>query len=293
MTPRHELLAWLRAARGAVRWHVESGERELTVPPGFVNPPLGRAAVPAPPAVTAAPRPSPGETRGRPASPGAAEARGPATTRSAPAPAPPVGLPPEERREALVALTTHIGHCTRCPLSANRTAIVHAVGPVTARLAIVAAAPSLDDETAAEPFRGPAGALLERMLAAMGLGRDDVYLCTVVLCRPPEAREPTQNEVAACAPFLKQRLGLVRPEVIVAFGELPMRALLPQSGSILKARGRWLDWEGIAVMPTWGPTSLLQDPEKKRPAWDDLKKVMTRLGLSGPRAEGGSPGKNP
>jgi len=281
VNPRLELLAWVRAARGAVRWHLESGEGELAVPPGFTMPPLGRAPVPGPAPGPSAPR--------SPMADGPAARGVPSASRVAV----PRGLSLDERQEALVALTAHIGHCARCPLSATRGAIVHAAGPTTARLAVVAAAPSSDDEAAAQPFHGPAGALLERMLAAMGLTRDEVYLCTVVLCRPPEEREPTQNEVAACAPFLKQRLGLVRPEVIVAFGELPMRALLPQAGSLLKARGRWLDWEGIAVMPTWGPTALLQDAEKKRPAWDDLKKVMTRLGLNGPRAEGGSPGKNP
>jgi DNA polymerase len=213
--------------------------------------------------------------------------------RGAAPPGGPALLPPEERLEALVALERHIGHCTRCPLSVGRAAIVHATGPASARLAVVSAAPSGDDEAAAQPFRGPAGALLERMLVAMGLSRDEVYLCTVVLCRPPEDREPTQNELAACVPFLKQRLGIVRPEVIVAFGEFPMRALLPQAGSILKARGKWLDWDGTPVMPTWGPLSLIHDPEKKRPAWEDLKKVMARLGLTGPRADGGPPGKSP
>lgn len=291
MTPRHELLAWVRAARGAVRWHIESGEAELAVPAGFVMPPLGRAPAPATAPGSPGPRPTAvGDVRPRPPGSDGPGPRGAPPATRGPAPH---GLPPDERREALTALTAHIGHCTRCPLSATRGAIVHAAGPVTARLAVIATAPSVDDEAVAQPYRGPAGALLERMLTAMGLSRDDVYLCTVVLCRPPEEREPTHNEVAACVPFLKQRLGLVHPEVIVAFGELPMRALMPQSGSILKARGRWLDWEGIPVMPTWGPTSLLQDPEKKRPAWDDLKKVMTRLGLTGPRAEGGAPGKNP
>ena len=274
MTPRQELLAWLRAARGAVRWHQESGDERLRVPDGFVMPGLGRAVVqsqPPPAAGTGGTRPDAAAHRVRPASP-------------VPAASPPVPtLPVAERNESLMALVRHVGDCTRCGLAEHRRGIIHAVGPADARLAVVAEAPSGDDELAGQPFRGPAGELLEKMITAMGLSRETVYLCTVVMCRPPDDREPTQNEIAACGPFLKQRLALVRPQVIVAFGELPMRALVPGAGSILKARGKWVSWEGIEVMPTWGPASLLSDPEKKRPAWDDLKKVMARLGLTGPR----------
>lgn len=257
MNPARELLAWVRAARGAVRWHLESGDDRLPVGQGFRMPPLGNA-VPqsAPPPAARAP---------------------------APAPAAPVVLPASERGEALEALRAHVGECTRCPLSGGRQAIVHAVGPTDARLAIVAEAPSSDDEAYREPFRGPAGELLDKMIGAMGLSRAQILLCTVVMCRPPEDREPTANEISACLPFLRKRLEVVRPEVIVAFGEVPMRALVPNAGSILKAHGRWLAWEGIPVMPTYGPTTLLRDAEKKRPAWDDLKKVMSRLGLDAPR----------
>lgn len=276
MTPRQELLAWLRAARGAVRWHQESGDERLAVADGFLMPPLGQVAQENRPRPARAPvdaPPAPASQRGRSAAPAPTAP----TVHSAPV------LPVAERAESLNALVRHVGDCTRCGLAEGRRGIIHAVGPADARLAVVAEAPSGDDEAAGQPFRGPAGELLEKMITAMGLSRETVYLCTVVMCRPPEDREPTQNEIAACGPFLKQRLGLVRPEVIVAFGELPMRALVPTAGSILKARGKWLAWEGIEVMPTWGPASLLTDAEKKRPAWDDLKKVMTRLGLTGPR----------
>lgn len=278
MTPRQELLAWLRAARGAVRWHVESGDDRLSVPAGFVMPPLGRVEVaPRPAAPTRGPAPPPASSR---AAAEPQQARAPSV---APAVHAPVLVPVAERSGALEALTRHVGDCSRCALAEHRRAIVHAVGPADARLAIVAEAPSADDEISGQPFRGAAGELLEKMIVAMGLSRDTVYLATVVMCRPPDDREATANEIAACGPYLKQRLGIVRPEVIVAFGELPMRALVPGAGSIPKARGKWLDWEGIPVMPTWGPTSLLADAEKKRPAWDDLKKVMARLGLTGPK----------
>ena len=282
MNNHSELLAWVRAARGAVQWHLEAGDAALTVPAEFHMPPLGRAEVRV---VAPAPAPEPA----RPAFPQTPALRtGPPATRStgaAPAPMPRAqpAMPLEERVAALEGLRTHVGDCTRCGLSGGRKAIVHASGPADARLALLADAPSADDEGVNELFRGPAGELLEKMIRAMGLSREQVYLCTIVMCRPPDAREPTANEIAACGPFLKQRLSLVRPEIVVAFGEVAMRALVPSAGTLFKARGKWLDWQGIPVMPTWGPAMLLTDADKKRPVWDDLKKVMGRLGLGAPK----------
>jgi DNA polymerase len=175
-----------------------------------------------------------------------------------------------------------IGACTRCKLHRGRNCLVFGAGNPTASVAFVGEGPGADEDRSGLPFVGAAGQLLTRMIEAMGLERDDVYLCNVVKCRPPNNRDPEPDEVDACEPFLKEQLAIVRPRVIVGLGRHACHTLLRTRAPISSLRGRWHRYEGIDVMPTFHPSYLLRedgDPTKarKREAWHDLKLVMARL----------------
>lgn len=169
--------------------------------------------------------------------------------------------------------------CMRCPLSQHRTHIVLGAGARQARLMFVGEGPGRDEDLQGEPFVGLAGQLLDRMIRAMGLLREDVYIANVVKCRPPRNRDPKPLEVAACAPFLSAQIDLVAPEVIVTLGRYASQTLLEKTTPISKLRGRWAQLGSIAVMPTFHPAYLLRSPHEKRKAWSDLQAVMQRLGL--------------
>jgi DNA polymerase len=140
--------------------------------------------------------------------------------------------------------------------------------------------PGFHEDQQGEPFVGAAGRLLDKMVSAMGLSRDAVYVCNVVKCRPPENRTPLADESAACARFLDGQLGAIRPKVIVALGRCAAERLgCAEAGR--SWRGSWGEYQGVPVMPTYHPAFLLRSPEMKRPVWEDLQKVMERLGLRG------------
>lgn len=170
-----------------------------------------------------------------------------------------------------------IGDCTRCKLHRGRNQLVFGSGNPQARLVFVGEAPGADEDRAGVPFVGRAGELLTKMIGAMGLRRDDVYICNVIKCRPPNNRDPEADEVEACASFLRAQLGILMPEVIVALGRFSNHALLRTQTPIAKLRGVWQQYEGIAVMPTFHPSYLLRDETKKRLVWLDLQQVMKRL----------------
>jgi uracil-DNA glycosylase len=172
-----------------------------------------------------------------------------------------------------------LGDCTRCKLHRTRTNIVFGVGSPNARLMFVGEAPGEDEDLKGEPFVGKAGQLLTKMIEAMGLRREDVYICNTVKCRPPNNRNPEPDELDACEPFLKGQLASVQPEVIVTLGKFAAQALLRDQTPISRLRGEWREYEGIPVMPTFHPAYLLRSPQEKGKVWDDLQKVMKKLGL--------------
>lgn len=176
-----------------------------------------------------------------------------------------------------------LGDCRRCKLWTGRTNIVFGVGNPHAEIVFVGEGPGADEDMQGEPFVGKAGQLLTQMIKAMGFNRDEVYICNVVKCRPPNNREPEPDEVAACSTFLEQQIQAVKPKVIVGLGRTAVQALMRSKISITKVRGTWQDYDGIPLMPTFHPSYLLRDPTQKRPAWEDLKSVLHKLGRPVPQ----------
>jgi DNA polymerase len=177
-----------------------------------------------------------------------------------------------------------LGDCERCKLCKGRTNIVFGVGNPDARLMFVGEGPGEDEDRAGKPFVGKAGGLLDDIITkGMGLRRDDVYIANVVKCRPPNNRNPEPDEIVACEPFLRRQIELVRPEVVISLGNFATQALLGDRTPISRRRGRWHDLGGIALMPTFHPAYLLRNPSDKRLVWDDIKMVMSRLGLPVPQ----------
>lgn len=182
-----------------------------------------------------------------------------------------------QSNETLEEIWRDIGDCTRCGLCSGRTQVVNTHGNHQARLMFVGEAPGADEDAQGKPFVGRAGQLLTKMIEAMGLRREDVIIGNVNRCRPPGNRQPTLEEAAICRPFIFREIATVRPEVIVVMGNTALRNLLEIKAGISSVRGRFHDYHGIPVMPTFHPAYLLRDPSKKRETWEDLKKVMEHL----------------
>jgi len=170
-----------------------------------------------------------------------------------------------------------LGDCRRCSLAATRTQIVFGVGNPCADLVFVGEGPGREEDERGEPFVGEAGRLLDRIIVAMGLQRNDVYICNVVKCRPPGNRDPEPEEISACEPFLIRQLQAIQPKVIVALGKFAAQTLLQQQTPISRLRGKWHSYQGIPLMPTFHPAYLLRTPQGKREVWEDMKQVMARL----------------
>jgi DNA polymerase len=173
--------------------------------------------------------------------------------------------------------------CTRCALHAARTQTVFARGNGSSGLCFVGEGPGADEDEQGFPFVGAAGQLLDRMIAAMGIERDDVYVCNIVKCRPPKNRTPEPEEMNACMPYLVEQLSLVEPQVIVALGKTAVQGLFGSAEGITRIRGRWRLYQGrIAVMPTFHPAYLLRNPAAKREVWADLQEVLKHMGRKVP-----------
>ena len=183
----------------------------------------------------------------------------------------------EAQDVSLEAIREDIGECVRCKLHQHRNNIVFGEGNPKARLVFIGEGPGADEDATGRPFVGRAGQLLEKIIQAIGLKREDVYISNVVKCRPPGNRTPERDEVATCEQFLFRQLALIRPRVIVALGSPAFQCILRTKETITRARGEWRDWNGIKVMPTFHPAYLLRSPDKKREAWDDMKKVRDYL----------------
>ncbi len=183
----------------------------------------------------------------------------------------------EQIAQRLQVLRDQASQCTRCELHTGRTKSVFSRGSQMASLAFVGEGPGYNEDQQGEPFVGRAGKLLDKMIQAMGYRPDEVYICNVVKCRPPENRTPLPNEAHACLPFLQEQLSLVAPKVIVALGKCAVEYLecMPPSGR--GWRGSWNSWSGIDVMPTYHPAFLLRSPQFKKVVWEDLQRVIERL----------------
>ena len=180
--------------------------------------------------------------------------------------------------QTLDELLAAIGDCRLCKLCSGRTHLVFGVGDPNARLMFVGEGPGRDEDLQGEPFVGRAGQLLTDIITkGIGLRREDVYIANVVKCRPPENRNPEADEVAACEPFLKKQIDLVRPEIIVALGKFAVQTLLQSKAPISKLRGSWHRYHGIKLMPTSHPAYLLRNPADKKLVWQDIKKVISEL----------------
>ena len=188
--------------------------------------------------------------------------------------------------ENLDQIWADLGGCTRCPLHQGRSNIVNTEGNRKARLMFVGEAPGADEDAQARPFVGRAGQLLTKIIESLGLKRDEVLIGNVNRCRPPGNRPPTQEEAAMCKPFLLREIASVQPEVIVVLGNTAMKNLLETKEGITRLRGKFQDYKGLKIMPTFHPAYLLRDPSKKRETWEDLKKVRDYLDGSAKRESG-------
>ena len=191
---------------------------------------------------------------------------------------PPAGLSPK----GLDAVREELGDCHRCRLGATRTNLVFGVGSPLARLVFVGEAPGGDEDQQGIPFVGEAGQLLTKIIQAMGFRRDEVYICNVLKCRPPRNRNPQPDEIEQCHPFLLRQLRAIGPEAIVALGTFAAQTLLRSKEPISRLRGVFHDYHGIPLMPTFHPAYLLRNAVMKREVWEDMQKVMKRLGKEPP-----------
>jgi uracil-DNA glycosylase len=184
---------------------------------------------------------------------------------------------------ALKMIREDIGDCKRCKLSQQgRKQIVFGVGDPRAELMFVGEAPGADEDQQGEPFVGRAGQLLNNMIKAMGIAREQVYIANVVKCRPPSNRTPERDECDTCSPFLMRQIAVVQPKVIVALGAVAAKNLLAVQSSLGDLRGRWFEYRGCKLAVTYHPAFLLRDPRQKAEAWKDLQMVMKELGLKPP-----------
>ena len=191
---------------------------------------------------------------------------------ASPVPAPRVDLPDD-----LGTLARLVSECRKCGLCETRTNTVFADGSPKAKLVFIGEAPGRDEDLKGLPFVGRAGQLLDKMIAAIGLRRDEVYICNVLKCRPPENRTPAPDEVEQCPPYLEQQLALVKPALICALGLSAVQALLKTKSSMASLRGRTFDYQGIPLIPTYHPAALLRNPGLKRDAWEDMQRVRDTL----------------
>lgn len=294
-----ELSEIARAIRAQLEWQLGSGSLGL---PRSTPADLARFAAEAEPVVAVSSAQS-----SQPAAPArlAAEPSGPTSPRAVPsapsridavmqtapvaAPSPvstsPLVVPvdQETRVRRLEVLADEARACTRCALHVERKQAVFARGAGSSGLCFVGEGPGADEDQQGFPFVGAAGQLLDRMIEAMGIGRDEVYVCNIVKCRPPKNRKPEPEEMAACAPFLEEQLGLIAPQVIVALGATAVQGLLGTTEGITRMRGKWKLYRGrIPVMPTFHPAYLLRTPGAKREVWEDLQAVLRQMGRAIP-----------
>ena len=219
----------------------------------YLNSPASRAAAPAP------------------------AARPPAEVRMPVAMPAPLSGEAAERAAELAALAAAAAGCTRCRLAEGRTKVVFGSGNPAAELMFIGEGPGADEDRQGLPFVGAAGELLTRIIQAIEMTRDEVYIANVVKCRPPGNRDPQPDEIAACRGYLEKQIGLVRPRILVALGKVAAQTLLGNDAPIGRIRGQWFQVQGIPTMVTYHPAALLRNPALKRPTWEDLQQVRDLL----------------
>jgi len=192
--------------------------------------------------------------------------------------------------ETLEAIRQALGDCQRCPLGAKRRRLVFGEGNPHAELVFIGEAPGADEDLQGRPFVGRAGQLLTKIIEAMGLKRDNVYICNILKCRPPGNRNPAPDEVAACEPFLIRQLEAIRPRIICALGSVAARTLLKTEAPITVLRGRFQSYQGLRLMPTYHPAYLLRNPAAKKQVWEDVQIIMKAMDLKLPEHKNGLPG---
>jgi uracil-DNA glycosylase len=277
-TPREKLEAWLRyyedLSLGAFYTDRRTMGKRTT---------KSVAATSAPAALLA----------GQPATPGAMR---PAAIAAALKAAPPVSVLPvvnapslfeavdRVEGDTLERIREDLGECTRCRLSKQRNKIVFGQGNPRAELVFVGEGPGHDEDVQGLAFVGRAGKLLTQMIEAMGLTREEVYICNVVKCRPPENRKPEDDEVATCSPYLFRQLDVIAPKAVVCLGATAAQSLLKIKDSISRYRGQWFDYRNTKLLVTYHPAYLLRNPSAKGDVWKDLQKVMAHLGLRAKKA---------
>ncbi len=202
----------------------------------------------------------------------------------------PVPQKPEKKEAVVIARSPHslsgalatvreeLDQCTRCKLSKGRNTIVFGEGSPEARLVFIGEGPGQEEDQQGRPFVGAAGQLLTDIIVkGMQLKREDVYICNIVKCRPPGNRNPEPDEIEACEPFLIKQLQAIKPQCIVALGNVAVKTLLKTKAGITSLRGTWQAYQGIPLMPTFHPAYLLRTPGDKKLVWEDIKKVMAEL----------------
>ncbi len=197
----------------------------------------------------------------------------------------PIPSQAEGAAETLDDIRSDLGDCHRCALGDKRTNLVFGVGNPKARIVFVGEAPGRDEDLQGEPFVGEAGGILTRLITRMGMTRDDVYICNVLKCRPPQNRDPLANEIEACSSFMLRQVNAIGPEVIVALGTFAAQQLLQSKAPISKLRGNFHDYNGIPLMPTFHPSYLLRNKQDTKLfwlVWDDMVQVLNKLNLPVP-----------
>jgi DNA polymerase len=173
----------------------------------------------------------------------------------------------------LTAISHKYKDCTRCPLHLQRTQVVIGEGNPRSPLMIVGEGPGADEDRLGRPFVGRAGQLLDKILEAAEIPREEIYITNIVKCRPPGNRTPTDEEMETCKPILREQFMVIRPKIIVTLGSAPTRALIDPKARITKVRGQWVEKKGVLFMPTFHPAYLLRNPASKKEAWEDFQKV--------------------
>lgn len=191
-----------------------------------------------------------------------------------------------DKAAQLAAIRTDLGECTRCKLHKGRTNIVFGEGNPDAEVMFVGEGPGETEDQMGRPFVGAAGKLLDKIIEAMGYRRADVYIANVVKSRPPGNRAPEPDEVAACSPFLFRQIDAIKPKVIVALGGTALKCLFGDEAKITRMRGKFTEFRGTQLMPTFHPAYLLRNPPAKKEVWEDMKKVLTHIGRPLPKGKG-------
>jgi DNA polymerase len=263
--PRQELAGILRQASAYLGWLKDEGTSRVEVALGALpaRAPVRRAAGAPPSAASPPARPS------RPVA-------GPR-----PATLPSMTQGTDMKHDSLEKVAGDVARCMRCVLHKTRTRTVPGQGNPHPEILFVGEAPGADEDEQGLAFVGAAGQLLTRMIVAMGYTREEVFIANILKCRPPNNRQPLPEEMDCCLPFLKRQIARLQPKVIVALGAVAVRGLLKREG-ISKLRGRWLEFEGIPLMPTYHPAYLLRNPPAKKDVWEDLQTVLKQLGRTPP-----------